>query len=512
MRVLPTSDGSRRDDAGFSLAESIVAIGIAMVVFLALAGALASTAKASLHARQNQNAVNLLNEQVERYRGVDVNGVAMQAADLTSADPRLAPSGTTWTFDPDGTGPLAAEQVVTAPGGSVNPHRLPTRILNKSSYSTSVYVTRPPADTAVAGAEYRRLTIVVTWTRGSLVRERRTSTFLTATRRGLPLPAFQWGTELTKSVAPGGNVAIPATLINRGAKDSWEIGAAFNPGVTWTKTWYVDTNADGDRDTGEPVMPDVDLDGKPETSLIQTDRAQAFLLVLSVPSSQALVNVTLTLSATSIAQPTHPNATQAFDDVVQVTTTPGAACTGCTFKEHFLHNRSSTPSDDTNRQGSMPMNQTAPTVGFLYDYDKPEGEPGRVLSTGGTGAGDDTASRSMTWTYSASTDVEFGGSVPVLKLWVKRAGATTAPVTMRAYLRYQTSGSSFADVTSGATPTGLTSGAFEEVQIQLPLVSDLLLPRMKELMLRVQVDGAPVHVAYDTAANSSVIALPVRTS
>jgi hypothetical protein len=68
---------------------------------------------ATLAARQNQGAIDVLSEQVEGVRAEPYAAVAMNATDL-GADARIRLIGTDHWFDPDGAGPTAEERVVTA--------------------------------------------------------------------------------------------------------------------------------------------------------------------------------------------------------------------------------------------------------------------------------------------------------------------------------------------------------------------------------------------------------------
>lgn len=494
-------------DDGFSLVESVVAIAIAMVVFMALAGALGATAKAGLHARQNQNAINLANEQIERFRGIDVTGVAMDAADVSTADANLTDPGTGLQFDPDGAGPEPAERIITTTGGAVNPHQLPTQTLNNTPYQVSVYVTQPAAD-AVATAEYRRLTVIVTYSRGDLTRERRTSTLLTPTRRGLPLPSFVWGTSDAATVPAGDSVTLPATLTNRGARDAWNLTKTFVPTQTWPGTWFADANGDNIASVGEELT-DTNGDGVVDTGLLETDGTARLLLVSQVPSDALGGQVAVRLTATSIAQPLHPDAAQTFDHTVTVVPASGS-CTGCTLTAHFLHNTNTTPTADSDRVASMAGNLVPPVATTLFNYDRDvDTVPGRNLATGGGGATDATASRSMTWNYSTTSSKTYGGASARARIWVK---STTpfASFTLNAFLRYRTGG--FVTASSASSPVVTDNGNWQLVTIDLPLSADITVGQNKDLQLRLQVTGSAVEVAYDTTTYASDLVLPVRAS
>ena len=69
-----------------------------------------------------------------------------------------------------------------------------TTLSNSSTYTISYYVTQP-AQASVnyigAGLDFKRVTIVSTWSNGSQTRERTTSSLVTLTTRGLPAPTFK---------------------------------------------------------------------------------------------------------------------------------------------------------------------------------------------------------------------------------------------------------------------------------------------------------------------------------
>ena len=71
---------------GFTLIELVVALAIATVIFSAMAAAGIAGVRASVVARQNQQAVDVLNEMVEQSRSVSYTSLAMVTSDLQVND------------------------------------------------------------------------------------------------------------------------------------------------------------------------------------------------------------------------------------------------------------------------------------------------------------------------------------------------------------------------------------------------------------------------------------------
>lgn len=163
-----------RDQTGFTIVESLIALGLVFGVMVGLLATLNTGVRGIVTGRQRSVAVSIANEVMETARG---RSHADVGHDLDS-DPTLATDTAIQGTVPDllytdlGPGPdeplvgsavdAGAEAGETSnPLFPFSPHRW-TSVREATTYTTSVYVTRVlPA----SGDPYRRLTVVVTWDR-----------------------------------------------------------------------------------------------------------------------------------------------------------------------------------------------------------------------------------------------------------------------------------------------------------------------------------------------------------
>jgi hypothetical protein len=69
-----------------------------------------------------------------------------------------------------------------------------------------------------------------------------------------------------------------------------------------------------------------------------------------------------------------------------------------TATTYYLHNAPTPPTGDTNAQANLTMDTTAPTASVLFNYDQDQDAvPGRLIVTGGSGAGETTLSKYQNW-------------------------------------------------------------------------------------------------------------------
>jgi Tfp pilus assembly protein PilV len=502
-------------DEGFTLVETIVALLVAALMFSALAATLVQTARASLAARQNQQSVDLANDSVETVRNLSFAAIAMDptGADLTG-DTRISKVGSTYYFDPDGTGTYK-EPIYQVTGAAVVPH-VKTTVHNGTSYTVKTYVTTP-TDSLVNANGDRRVTVVVDWTTGGTTRSRLSSTIVADTRRGLPLPKYTWTAAVTKAVSRGGRLDLPATLVNKGARDSWDVAASVKTagGATlpWTFTWYLDGNGDGVWETTDTLLGQ--SGGTYNTGMLATDQVLKVIAVAYISATETLGTDTATLAATSKSQPT---ATQqpALADSVTVNA-PTCAVAGCQYKQLYFHNwadvsnvplaDSATPSGASVNQ----MNATAPTGTTLFNYDTDRDTvAGRSLDVGGTGYGDLTVSKSAYWRYGVATNTTFAGTAYVSLFGVLRSLDPSGTGVVNVYLRAQ-NGASYTNVGSAsfsAAPWGTSSlGSFT-----IP-ITGLNFTIAKNALLEVEVQvgstaSGTMDFGYDTTTYSASLSIP----
>ncbi len=298
----------RRQEAdGFTLIELVVALSIATVVFSAMAAAGLAGVRASVVARQNQQAVDVLNRLVEQTRGVNYATVAMVTSDLQVGDTAITTGPTPRYTVPNGVG---QENVWAQSTGSVNPHveTVPSSTTADGvEYIAKTYVTTPPGTTLDnAGQPYqKRLTVVATWTTYGQTHERSISTVLTETTRGLPLPRYSVipTSPTTATKAPSTTLTWGFQVINRGARDTFNIAASSG---TWA--YYVDSDCNGARDPGEDTtLANTDSalgDTRPDTGKLDPNNNPPFCVVAqrTIPAAELGVS-TVTFNLQSSAQP-----------------------------------------------------------------------------------------------------------------------------------------------------------------------------------------------------------------
>jgi type II secretory pathway pseudopilin PulG len=504
-------------DEGFTLVETVVAMLVAALMFSALAATLVQTTRASLAARQNQQSVDLANDSVETVRNLSFASIAMDptGADLTG-DTRITKVGSTYYFDPDGTGTYK-EPIYTVTGAGVVPH-VKTQVHNGTSFSVKTYVTAP-VDALVNANGDRRVTVIVEWTTNGRTHTRLTSTIVADTRRGLPLPKYTWTASVAKTVSRGGRLDLPATLVNKGARDSWNLAVTTKSsgGATlpWTFAWYLDVNGDGVWESTDTLLGQ--SGGVYNTGLLATDQVLKLVAVAYISASETLGTDTVSLAATSKAQPTAPQQ-PALSDAVTVNA-PACAVAGCQYKQLYLHNwadvanvptaDSATPSGASVNQ----MNATAPTATTLFNYDTDRDTvSGRSLDTGGSGFGDLSVAKSMYWRYGVGANTTFAGTAYVSLYGVLRSLDPTGTGVVNVYLRAQNGvAGPWVNVGSAsftASPWGTSSlGAF------IVPVTGLNFSVVKNALIEVEVQvgsGASgvMDFGYDTTSFAASLSMP----
>jgi type II secretory pathway pseudopilin PulG len=213
-------------DEGFTLVEVVVALALAVGVLLALLSSSVFAIRATLDGRQNQQAGDYLSQAIEAARSLDYGSLSMRSSDL-GTDANIVTVSGVKKYNP-GTG---LETIDANATGAITPHVV-TGSTTNGTYTTKRYVTVPSTATLNAQGmpSVRRLSVEVTWTQHGRTHTRKSSTILTLTRRGLPLPNFTWAyngpaTRVagvpTWGKNPGNDVDYGFILNNLGARDSW---------------------------------------------------------------------------------------------------------------------------------------------------------------------------------------------------------------------------------------------------------------------------------------------------
>jgi type II secretory pathway pseudopilin PulG len=295
------------DEAGFTLVEATVALMVLGVIFTALAAASLGSIRASLNSRAEQQAIDFATQALERARQMDYYALGHDATDVASDSTHVISCDSSWCFD-SGEG---AEPLVLIPGGTINPHveTISADINNGTNFTVATYVTRPPGEVA----DVKRVTVVSRWTMGTKERERVSSSLVTATTRGLPIPLFAFETAVnTQAVNPrlptattDPVVAFKVELTNQGAPDRWDLSADSG---TWT---FWRDNGDNllcraAAECGEGVLPDTLMaDSDDPGTVVDTGRLDpttnvVFWAVRDVPET-TLGEYWSTLTATAVS-------------------------------------------------------------------------------------------------------------------------------------------------------------------------------------------------------------------
>lgn len=520
----------RRDDDGFGLIETIVALLIAGIVFGALATTLVASVQASLYGRQNQQATDFMIGQIETLRSMSYGSLSHTAADL-AGDVRLAtPCGSAHCLDTA----EGIEDLVVAGTGALVPHTFVRSgpETNATDFTISSYVTEL-GDQSVAQA--RRVTVFVSWMNRGEERVRSTSTVIAFTQRGLPLPVFKLEMPVAaQSVNPGTDVVYDVTLTNQGAPDRWNL--ALSGG--WSTLWdlYADTNGDGALDTTiDQLLADSTSDSIVDTGRLDPSTSIRFFMVRPAVLADVGVQTTI-LTATSFGQPTAAGAVKSVTATTTVTTgavtpppgptpttppvTPEVACpwvpvppaasvpavTGSayTVTGHVLHNEGV---GDTPLQQQLYFKYVSGDEPYLARYSLPGTDTGRVLApaagtfpTGAAVLSLTDATRYADWSMQVSKKTWLDGT-GVLRVWVAPQGATAGPVPMKVVLYSgvnSASGISRTMLAEAETAVTFGCGGFQEVFLTLPDIPQPLVAKNGWFGVRVVTAGAGnVRLGYD---------------
>jgi type II secretory pathway pseudopilin PulG len=499
---------------GFTIVEASIAMLLVAMMFTALSAGLIGGLKATRDARLFQQATTIGEEAVEGARDLEYDTLVMQTADL-AGDPRIQAGP---VFDPDASGILVAEPIVTsASGGLIFPH-VTTEAVIKTTFTTSRYVTWvDDSDQGGPAQSYKRMVVIIEWQSGGQTNSYVTSSFIAEARRGLPVPKFSLEEELKLAeVEPGNTVVFGHTIQNLGIVDTYdlEIPASENP-RGWIINFYKDEGQIGTFEPGvDSLLLDTNSTGLPDTGSIATDEITYFLVVFDLGSDEAPGAVAMTLTATSGASDTVSH--DAEDTVV-------VGFPGLTLN---LHNNPSPPIADTTAQKPMGMNVTPVTGTTLYMYSTNyyNNQPGRFIDRHNQNNPNDgeTDSRFMAnWVYQMPENTVFDGTVE-FKLWVARKDFSCSGGTaeLRVFLRSkdtQTTDAGASLVQEDAAlvlASGSGSCPFQQFTFTFNLDNEsIAINKWLELKVvnrKPSVDA--LLIAYDTTQYPSTIKLPKVSS
>lgn len=167
MRVLgrcrraPGQPGERQGEEGFTIVETMVALGVIFAVLTGLLASLNTGVRGLLTGRQRTGAVAMAKEVVETARAAGYDDLGHDlAGDATLApDPRITGTAPDYEYQPEGVStpePLVGAVDPTYPVHEWDDPR------DGTTYTVRVYVTRV---TASVGNDHKRLTVAVSWDR-----------------------------------------------------------------------------------------------------------------------------------------------------------------------------------------------------------------------------------------------------------------------------------------------------------------------------------------------------------
>ena len=166
------------------------------------------------------------------------------------------------TFDPDGPGCLAAENVIRSAVGPVTgaPYQVGPASPTLAERTVRTYVTdvaaldcpAAPATPTPPPAPAKRVTVVVQWRSGDAIHESRKSTMIAFSGRGSDTVLFDVTPRVASVTDVPGVLCLEHVLTNLGMADAYQIDAPTPPpGVLFAA--YVDANNDGVGDPAEAI-------------------------------------------------------------------------------------------------------------------------------------------------------------------------------------------------------------------------------------------------------------------
>lgn len=519
-----------RHSDGFTLVEMVVAVAIALIIFLGGAAALTSMLRTTTESRLKQHATEVLTEAIEDARGVDYRSLGMDAnpsganatdlatlaATSTPAAHRITGSAGSYAFDPDGSASgFSSESLVTmTAGAAIDPLRVANR--NGALYTVRTYVTVPATS---GGLLYRRVTVHITWVQNGRTYERTSSTFVTDTRRGLPLPNFSLtGRQTGVAVTAGTSVAFKAKLTNNGARDRWTFSATSTAG--WTFAWYRDTDLSGTFDGSvDELITDTDANGTLDSGALETDASVLYFGVTSVPATATAGAVSITFTAAAVSQTTVTRTLTHTANVISTT------CVLCSWKVYWLRNGNPkkvlasnyTPTPAPANPNEETIETDPPVLAPLYDFDNTDGNSaGRYLQRTSAGNSESAVGKIVVWKYTYPVKTyQKTGNTGAVHVWARTSGGGDGTVTLTAYLYRPTgSGGPATVVATGSASRIFTGdgGTFAEFVIPLPVTTTESVNASKPLELRLINEGSmstvDAVVAYDTTTYRAYVKLP----
>lgn len=511
MNIFRSRGSALTDSDGFSLIETIVALAIAAGVFLAFAAALISTLKGGMVARQNQQAADLMTQQIETIRNYPYAAASMVTSDLTG-DPAIVSN----KFNP-GTG---LEPIVAGTVGSVSPHIVtPSPVINGTVYNVASYITAP---TDPGGAVVHRATVVVTWSGGGISHRKQFSTLLVNTVRGLPLPEFNMSatTAATDERTVGSSPTWGFKISNVGARDAWNLASSVG-----SYNYYNDNvDCDGSLDAGATQLTDTGGDGIIDTGLVEPNASLCVVAVrtTALQPTEAPGSFTVTFTATSVAQPLATSAVKSlsYTELCDVVPPGTYVPPGGTIDKYYLYNNvmggltNGTASTATIQEmgmssanGAVPY-ATISTANYSTDVTDAY-NVGRHLQGNGSDSSNQS-SKLADWRTQTSKATTFTGT-GLLQIWIACAsGGTSTLFTLDAELGTSNNSSNFSAANTASATSVSCSSTWTQVSLPLSAIS-FSVSKNKYWAVRVWApsNSAPtIRMMYDNHNYPALVYMP----
>ena len=187
----------------------------------------------------------------------------------------------------------------------MNPHTrvISSEVNNGVNFEVSTYVTKASS----TGADYKRVTVVTRWTIAGKMRERMSSSIVTATSRGLPIPLFTFKVAANaQTINPSVDAVFKVEITNQGAPDRWDLTTNNGTWAFWRdngdNVLCVELTGCGTGVAQDTLMTDGDDAGAIiDTGRLDPTTAIVFWAVRAGSSNTAVVDYWTNLTATAVS-------------------------------------------------------------------------------------------------------------------------------------------------------------------------------------------------------------------
>lgn len=178
----------------------------------------------------------------------------------------------------------------------------------------------------------------------------------------------------------------------------------------------------------------------------------------------------------------------------------------------YLHNNPTPPSGNTTAQFNLPLDDTAPTAGTLFNYDTNcDFRAGRSFVRGTGLVSENVVCRYATWRSAPLAAGRVLTGSAVLRVWARKTSTLGVNPTLRAFLRvFDPSTSDYTELgTANVTVAAGSTSPFAELTPAWTLAGAVV-PAGCVVELKLVATGGTrnVEIAHDTAAYGTRLQLP----